>query len=137
MKSVEHLLQPYLENAISKKDPVERLHFMIVEFTKMVCRNPELKVLIHETMSIKDEYFRMIRAVWKRHYVLLKETLSELRQQGVITTDLTPSRATVFLLGLISWITFWFDYDRKDSADEVSDSALQFALHGLGFKDGR
>lgn len=134
MRSIEQTLQPYLANATSIADPGERLRFMIFEFTRMICRNPELRVLIHETMSIKDEYFRIIRAVWKRHYVLLKETISELRRRGVITTDLRPSRSSVFLLGMMTWITFWFDYNREGDVDDLSNAALQFAFHGLGIK---
>jgi hypothetical protein len=134
MRSIEHNLQPYLAEAISITDAEERLRFIISEFTKMICRNPELKVLIHETMSMKDKYFIMIREVWKRHYVLLKETISELRQKGVMTADLSPSRAAVFLLGMMTWITFWFDYNKKTEIDEISNSALQFGLHALGIE---
>lgn len=137
MKSIETTLQPHLTRATSIKDPEERLRFMISEFTTMICKNPELRVLIHETMSIKDEYFRIIRAAWKSHYLLLKETISELSQKGVITSGLSSSRATVFLLGMMTWITFWFDYNRKGDVDDVRNSALQFAFQGLGIKTKR
>jgi AcrR family transcriptional regulator len=137
MRSIEGTLQPYLEKASLIEDPEERLRFMITVFTAMICRNPELRVLIHETMSINDSYFRIIRAAWKRHYLLLKETISELRRKGVVTSDLSSSRAAVFLLGMMTWITFWFDYSRRGEVDDVTNSALQFAFQGLGIEATR
>ena len=134
MRSIQTYLGPYLDQATSIPDPWERLHFIIREFTKMICRYPELKVLIHETMSIKDEYFTKIRTIWKRHYLLLKETISELRTKKVIETDISPSRATLFLLGMMTWMTFWFDPNRKEEIDDMAESALRFALQGLSGK---
>lgn len=134
MRSIDAYLGPYLDQATSITDPLERLHFIIREFTKMICRYPELKVLIHETMSMKDEYFEKIRSIWKRHYLLLKDTILELRSKGLIETDILPSRATLFLLGMMTWMTFWFDPNRQEEIDSMAESALRFALKGLSGK---
>ena len=55
MHSLDKHLKPYLKKAEAIKDASERLAFMIEEFTNMVCTNPALRVLIHETLSIEDE----------------------------------------------------------------------------------
>ncbi len=137
MKSINQNLKPFLDEASAISDPDERIRFMIRDFTKMICQNPELKVLIHETMTIKDQYFKKIRDVWKEHYFLLKTTIAELQERKSIAVDLTPSRAALFLLGMMTWITFWFHYERTHKADEVAETALRFALNGLSYQKRR
>jgi AcrR family transcriptional regulator len=131
MRSIDQLLKPFLERASAIADPEKRIRFMIREFTKIICMNSELKVLIHETMSIKDGYFKRIRDAWKEHFLLLKSTIAELQEKEIVTIDLTSSRAALFLLGMMTWVTFWFDFGRTLEADNVADTALVFALNGL------
>ncbi|MBN2122971.1 MAG: hypothetical protein JW821_01640, partial [Deltaproteobacteria bacterium] len=52
----------------------------------------------------------------------------------VIETDISPSRATLFLLGMMTWMTFWFDPNREEEIDDMAESALRFALQGLSGK---
>jgi AcrR family transcriptional regulator len=137
MRSIEQHLKPFLDQASAITDPDMRIRFMIREFTKIICNNPELKVLIHETMTIKDQYFKKIRDVWKKHYLLLKATIGELQDKRLIAMDLKTSRATLFLLGMMTWITFWFDYKQRQEADDVADTALSFALNGLSYKGNK
>ncbi|MBN1849877.1 MAG: TetR family transcriptional regulator [Deltaproteobacteria bacterium] len=131
MRSLEYHLQPFLERAYSIENPSDRIKFMIQEFTRIICQHPELKVLIHETMSINDEYFGKVRQIWKRHYELLRDTISKLKEEGLVLTDMPSSRAALFMLGTMTWITFWFNYEKKDSADELAKSAFSFFLNGL------
>ncbi len=131
MRSIQRVLRPYIEEARAIDDPKERLGFMIGEFTRMVCLNPDLKVLIHETMSMKDKYFDKIRKEWKRHYLLLRDTIEELQSSKKSSSSLEPSRAALLLLGMITWITFWFDYRRKDDVDIIAESAVDLAYYGL------
>jgi AcrR family transcriptional regulator len=137
MRSIDQHLKPFLDRASAIADPDKRIRFMIREFTKIICENPELKVLIHETMTIKDQYFKKIRDVWKEHYLLLKATIAELQEKKLVAGDLTPSRATLFLLGMMTWITFWFDYKLTQEPDDVADTALSFALNGLSYKGSK
>ena len=83
MRSIDQTLKPFLDEASAIADPDRRIRFMIRDFTKMICKNPELKVLIHETMTIKDQYFKKIRDVWKEHYLLLKATIGELQDKRI------------------------------------------------------
>jgi len=132
IKSMQEVLEPYLEKADSIKDPWGRLVFMLREYTKMICLHPELRVLIHETLSIKDEYFKQTRKVWKKHYLLLRNTIRQLQSTGKILPDFKSSWVAVLLLGMITWITFWFDYTRRtNQIDEIADSAVRIALNGL------
>jgi AcrR family transcriptional regulator len=137
LRSINQTLEPFLAQASAIRDPTERIQFMIREFTKNICRNPELRVLIHETMTIKDQYFKKIRVAWKRHYLLLKETIMELQDKELIAIDLRASRAALFILGMMTWTTFWFDYRHTQGADNVAETALRFALNGLSYRERR
>jgi TetR/AcrR family transcriptional regulator, cholesterol catabolism regulator len=136
MDSIEKTLRPYLDQAASIADPMARLTFMVRTFTKdVICLHPELRVLIHDSLTMKDKYFREVKGEWKRHYVLLRETIVQLQSQGQINPEIRPSWASLFVLGMLTWTTYWLDYGRKDEVDKIADLALQLVLHGLGMKD--
>ena len=131
MRSIEKDLIPYIEKAGAIEDPKERLAFMIREFTRMICLNPDLKVLIHETMSMRDKYFEEIRKEWKRHYLLLRDTIEDLQSLKKSSSSLDPSRAALLLLGMITWITFWFDYRRQEDVDIIAESTRNLLFYGF------
>ena len=133
MRSIRQQLEPYLNRAESIQDARERIEFMVRQFTNIICEHPELRILIHETFSIKDHYFREIRSVWKRHYTLLKETIAELQTDNIISMTLKSSKAALFLLGMMTWITFWYDSDKARKKGDIADSAWKFATSGLSF----
>jgi len=131
MKSIQSLLLPYIKEAGSIEDPEERLKFMIPQFTRIICLNPELKVLIHDTFTINDEYLQKVRKIWKKHFILLKDSIAQLQSRGKARADFSPSWAALFLLGMMTWMTFWFDHSRKERIEELTHQALDFAMQGL------
>jgi AcrR family transcriptional regulator len=131
MKHIQEVLRPYLARVAAIEDPWTRLGFIVREFTKIVCNHPELRVLTHESMSIKDDYFEHIRKEWKEHYLLLHDTIRQLQSRGTIPGELNPSWVALLLLGMITWITFWFDYERKERMGEIAETALNLILFGL------
>ena len=136
MESIETTLKPYLDEAASIDDPLKRLTYMVRIFTKeVICKHPELRVLIHDALTMKDKYFREVKGEWKKHYLLIRDTIAQLQSEGKVNTEVKPSWAALFVLGMLTWVTYWFDYDRKDEVDQIADLALQLVLHGLGFND--
>jgi len=124
-------LRPYLEKAHAIEDLEERLYYMIRTYTKMICAHPELRFLIHETLGFKDKYFIQVKKEWKNHYILLRETIAGLQAAGKVDPTLKPSWAALFLIGMMTWITFWFDFKRKEQIDKIAESAVTFAAHAL------
>ena len=124
-------LRPYLERARAIEDLEQRLHYMIRTYTKMICAHPELRFLIHETLGFKDKYFIQVKKEWKNHYILLRDTIAGLQAAGKVDPILKPSWAALFLIGMMTWITFWFDFKRKEQIDEIVESAVTFAIHAL------
>jgi AcrR family transcriptional regulator len=123
-------LVPYLDQAVSIEDPYERLMFMIREFTKMICTRPELRVLIHETVSIKDPHFQQTRKIWKKHYLLLRNTISQIQVSRGMFHKLNPSLTAMLFLGAMTWTTYWFDFRRQDENVKVADTLVGMILDG-------
>ena len=133
MRAIRDLLHPYIQQVKSIEDPDVRIRTIIREYTKSICSHPELRFILHGSLQTKDKYSDEIRKEWKKHYVMLRDTIVELQSAGKINKRLNPSETTLLLLGMITWITFWFDYKRKDTAEEIAELAVELALHGLGF----
>ena len=129
---IEKTIKPYLTEAAGMNDPFERLKFMVRTFTSdKICRHPELRLLIHDELVMKDKHFREVKAEYKKHYLLLRDTIAELQSRGTVSRDVKASWAALFVLGMLSWITYWFDYQRKDQIAAMGDAALRMVLHGL------
>ena len=136
MSTIERDLRPYMEKVVLISDPMERLKYMIFAYMKeSICLHPELRVLIHDTLITKDKHFKEVRAEWKKHFTILKDTIAALQSQGKIDPDLKPSWAALFVLGMLTWTTYWFDYSRKESIEDISKTALRMVLQSLGVKE--
>jgi AcrR family transcriptional regulator len=134
-QAIENIVRPYMDKSNAIKDPLERLYNMLVDYTLIVCSHPELRFLLHETLNIKDEESRKIRKEWKRHYLLFRDTIAELQASGRIRREIKSSGAALMLLGMVTWITYWFDYRRKGTIDETVGLAIDMAYHALGLQE--
>jgi AcrR family transcriptional regulator len=134
MEAIEKDLRPHIAKVSAIEDPLERLGIMIQEFAEMMCARPELRILIHETLGIRDDYFEEVRKIWKEHYRLLRDTMAELQGRGIIRDTDKPSRLALLSLGMLAWIPFWYDYGRREGG-EVAASAVRLILDGLIGKD--
>ena len=132
MHAIENLLHPYLGDVESIEKPEKRLEAMIREYAKLVLSHPELRFLLHESLIVKDKYYAEIRKEWKRFYLLFRSTILDLQSAGTIGKDIKPSWAALLLLGMITWITFWFDYKNKDHIDEIVEATVKMGLQSLG-----
>jgi AcrR family transcriptional regulator len=134
---LDRYLRPYLEEACAIEDPEQRLYYMIRAYTKMICAHPQLRFLIHETLGFKDKYFLQVEKEWKNHYILLQNTIAGLQAAGKVDPALKPSWTALFLIGTITWITFWFDFKRNGEIDQIAEAAASFASHALNLHAGR
>ena len=130
-------LRPYLAKAQAIEDLEQRLYYMIKVYTTMICLHPELRFLIHETLGFRDKYFLQIKKEWKNHYILLRSTISGLQAAGKIDPVLKPSWAALFLIGMMTWITFWLDFRQKEQINQIAESAAAFASHALNLCVGQ
>jgi len=132
MHEIETILRPYLAEAEAIKEPLERLHLMIREYAKLILSHPELRFLLHGSLTVKDKYHMEIRKEWRRLHSLFRTTILDLQSAGKVAKDLDPSWAAFLLLGMITWITFWFDYKNKKRIDAIVELAVRMGFQSLG-----
>lgn len=133
--AIERDLKPLRSEAATIDDPVKRLEYIIRVFTRNICLHPELRVLIHETQNIKDKHFREVTTEWKGFYRLVRDTMDQLTVQDRACNSIRPSWGAFFVTGMLTWITYWFDYNKKGSIDEIADAAVTFVFTGIGVKN--
>jgi AcrR family transcriptional regulator len=131
MRAINEILYPYMNEVTAIEEPYERLIAVIRGYSVQICSHPELRFILHGSLSIRDKYFKEIRQEWKKFYLLLRNTISELQSQGRVNKKLKPSWAALHLLGMITWMTYWYDYKSKDQIEAVADATVEMALHGL------
>ena len=120
-----------IDEAVQIEDTMERFSFMIKGFTKHICDHPELRIIIHDSLIIKDKQFKLVRDKWKNYYYLLRDTITKLKLEKKINTNIKPSWVALFALGMITWITYWFDFNRQGETNEIEEAILQFVLDGI------
>ena len=145
MRNIKEVLRPHIERVKSVDDPTMRLRMLIRDYTCIICSHPELRFLLHGSLTLKDKYPKEIRNEWKQHYELMRDTITELQRKKIIKPDISARLATLLLLGMISWITFWYDYGKgapgknsrgerlgnKTAIDEFADAVEEIAFDGL------
>jgi len=124
-------VKPILTDAPQIEDTMERFSFIIRAFTKHVYNHPELRVLIHDSLIIQEKQFKSMREEWKKIYYLLRDTITKLKHEKKINTDVKPSWAALFALGMTTWITYWLDFDRQGEVSEIEEAAFKFILDGI------
>jgi len=132
MHVIDTILHPYLAETESIKEPLKRLQVMIREYAKLILAHPELRFLLHESLAVKDKYHMEITKEWRRLHGLFRSTILDLQSAGKIAKGLQPSWAALLLLGMITWITFWFDYKNKDQIDEIVETTVKMGFQSLG-----
>ena len=132
MRAIEEILHPYMKRVTMIEEPEERLETMIRDFTKDICSHRELRFILHDSLTIKDKYFAQVRKEWRAFQLLLRDTIAELQSAGKLSSRLRPSWTALEMLGMMTWMTCWFDYKTKDRIDAIADSAVEMAFHGIG-----
>jgi len=135
MQAIDEILHPYLDAVRVIREPEKRLQAMIRDYTIVICSNPQLRFILHGSLLIQDRYFDRIREEWKKFYLLLRDTIAELQSTERIRKDIHASWAALQILGMITWMTFWFDHKRRDAIDKLADSAVDMAFRGIGLKN--
>jgi AcrR family transcriptional regulator len=132
MRAIEEILHPLMKEVALIEEPAKRLEAMIRGFTKVICSHPELRFILHGSLVVKDKYYVEIRKEWKKFYLFLRDTISELQSMGKINGQLKPSWIALQILGMITWMTYWFNYKERSQIDAIADSMVETAFHGIG-----
>jgi len=128
---IDEEIVPILNKALQIEDTMERFSFIIRSYTKHIYEHPELRILIHDSLIIKDKRFKVMRDEWKKVYYVLRDTITKLKLEKKIDKNIKHSQTALFILGMITWITYWLDFSRQDEASEIEETALKFILDGV------
>ena len=130
----EHYLKnhfiPIIKKAEEISDPKNRIAFFIREYTKLLSKDAAARVLIHEARRLKPEHYQNISQIWKRAFRLIRDATSEMEISGR-SKKFNNAFAAFAAIGMCSWTFYWFDYSRKESAKELSETFVEIFLKGL------
>ena len=130
-RHMKRVFIPILEAAEKISDPEERIEFFIKNYTlKAMTRDASTRVLVHETHNLKAENQKKIAGVWRKGLDLIRSSLSEMEARGKVE-NIDKTFAAFALIGMCSWTFYWFDYERKDSGEELADTYARIFLKGV------
>lgn len=113
------------------KDPLERLRFMIVAHAGIVTRGlGAVTILVDEARALTPAQNRKVTR-WKRIYFdLLRGTLDEIKAAGKLR-DVDTTVATFSILGMVNWMSRWYQPEGRLSVAEIAQQVADMAMHGL------
>jgi AcrR family transcriptional regulator len=130
-RTMERQLVPILALAEAESDPERRLRIFISSYARMLALEPTAGLLIREARRLSPKHLVDIKKTWRRGLALLKDAVSELQRQGRCREDISPTYAAFAAIGMTNWISFWFDPERLQSADDVAAAMEALFMDGL------
>jgi AcrR family transcriptional regulator len=130
-RNIKTFFVPILDEAETIPDPEDRITFFIRNYIlKAMTRDPSTKVLVHEIQNLKPEHREKITQTWRRGLDLIRDAISEMEAAGKIK-KINKTFASFAAIGMCSWTFYWFDYNRKESAEELADTYVKTFLKGI------
>ena len=118
------------------EDPEERLRAIIRRHARLLARDTgALAILIDEVGGLTEEQRAVIVARKRRYLEFLRGTLDALREAGKLR-NIDTTVAAFSLLGMVMWISRWYDADGKLTSDEVANDITHIAVGGMLRSDG-
>ena len=112
-------------------DPEERLRTIIRQHARLLTHEAgALAILIDEDAGLSDDQREEIVRRKRDYFEFLRQTLEALRRQG----RLRPVDSTVgafSLLGMVMWISRWYDPRGRLDSDQVVADITEIALAGM------
>ena len=121
---------PIIESAKKIEDPKERLVYFFREYIALLSKAPVAIVAVHETRRLDPAHLNEIRIIWRDLLDFISGAIAELQASGQ-AKQLNTTFSAFALIGMCSWLFYWFDYSRKQSAEEVSATFSEIYLQGL------
>lgn len=112
-------------------DPAARLRFIIGAHARLVTRGQgAITILVDEVTALTPARQRKITQSKRQYFDFLRDTLRELKAAGKMR-DVDATAATFSLLGMINWLSRWFQQGGALDEEQAADQIVKIALHGL------
>ena len=132
---LERNFVPLIENARKISDPKQRIIYFIDSYTKLMASDNAAKIVMHEAQRLDPVHYKEVRKIWRQTFDFLCDALSEMQRSGE-GKQLNSKFVAFATIGMCSWIFYWFDYSRKESVQELSDTFVEILLKGFDNMDG-
>jgi len=135
--AMERGLKPVFEAAARETDPERRLRAFLHEHARMLALDPTAMLLIREARRLSPKHLQDIKKTWRRGFDVVRDAVSELQRQGRCRADVEATFAAFAGIGMASWIAYWFDPARPQSAETVAKTMTDIFIGGLLSEPGR
>ncbi len=120
-----------VEPAEEIADPEERLRLIIRQHARLLTHDAgALAILIDEDAGLAPDQRVEIVGRKRAYFDLLRGTLEELRAQGRLR-QIDSTVAVFSLLGMVMWISRWYDPKGRLNSDQVVGEVIEIALGGM------
>ncbi|MGH9762106.1 MAG: TetR/AcrR family transcriptional regulator [Blastocatellia bacterium] len=129
-----------LENAVitparSIADPEQRLRAVIINHARLITTHstPQgnfITIVVDEVAGLTPDHRQEITRRKRAYIDLVRETLKELSREGKLR-EVDPTVGAFSLLGMILWLSRWYDPNGRLSSEQVADEVSKIALSGL------
>lgn len=133
--TIERQLLPVIAAAEAEPEGDARLRSFMIGYAMLLARDPSTRVLIHEARRLEPAHFAEIQGVWRQGFELVRGAIRELQAQGRCGPGVNPTYAAFAAIGMCSWILYWFDPRRPDTAEAVAASMADIFLNGILARD--
>jgi AcrR family transcriptional regulator len=129
--AMERGLKPVFEAAAREQDPERRLRAFLYEHARRLALDPTAMLLIREARRLSPKHLVEIKKTWRRGFDVVREAITELQRQGRCRPDVEATFAAFAGIGMASWIAYWFDPSRPQSAEAVAKTMTDIFIGGL------
>jgi TetR/AcrR family transcriptional regulator, cholesterol catabolism regulator len=117
--------------ATAIEDAEARLRFVITTHARLVTRgNGAITILVDEVTALTAAQSRKVTQRKRAYFDCLRETLDELASEGKLQ-DVNTTVAAFSILGMVNWLSRWFQADGALTAEQAADELAKIALGGL------
>lgn len=112
-------------------DPAARLRFIVGAHARLVTRGQgAITILVDEVTALTPAQQRKITKSKRKYFDFLRGTLDELKGAGKMR-DVDTTAAAFSLLGMINWLSRWFQQGGALDEEQAAEQIVRIALHGL------
>jgi AcrR family transcriptional regulator len=113
------------------RDPAARLRFIVDAHARLVTRGQgAITILVDEVTALTPAQQRKITQSKRAYFDFLRGTLDELKAAGKMQ-DVDTTAAAFSLLGMINWLSRWFQQGGALTDEQAAEQIVRIALHGL------
>jgi TetR/AcrR family transcriptional regulator, cholesterol catabolism regulator len=117
-------------------DPAARLRFIVDAHARLVTRGQgAITILVDEVTALTPAQQRKITQSKRAYFDFLRGTLDELQAAGKMQ-DVNTTAAAFSLLGMINWLSRWFQQNGALNEEQAAEQIVKIAFHGLMRKQG-